>query len=108
MYYLMAHEARHVYQHMQILMLLNGKQSIESSSLVMSWMNNFQNYIRNEGGKSVMLYHRQPVEVDADAFANLYVLVNGIGPAKIADVSEELVTQRIKEIGAQYGLTINE
>ena len=106
LYYLMAHEARHVYQHMQILLYFKGRTTREPLSLVLSWRDNFQNYIRNEGWGTIKPYHCQPVEVDADAFANLYVLVKRIGPASIPEDSDSLIVQRLKEIASQYGLII--
>lgn len=42
----------------------------------------------------------------ADALANLYVLLKGIGQARISDDADELVTQRLKEIATQYNLEI--
>ena len=61
---------------------------------------------RNLGGNTVLPYQRQPVEVDANAFANFYVLVKGIGGARVPAESDDLVTQRLKEIAAQYGMVI--
>lgn len=108
LYYLMAHEARHVYQQIQISQLHSGRPFTESPALIVSWEDNYLHYQRNEGGDTVKPYHRQPVEVDADAFANFYVLKRGIGQARISDDADELVTQRLKEIAAQFGLTIHE
>ncbi len=106
LYYMMAHEARHVYQQIQISQLRSGRQYTETPALIVSWEDNFLHYQRNEGGDTVKPYHRQPVEVDADAFANLYVLLKGIGQARISDDADELVTQRLKEIATQYNLEI--
>lgn len=106
LYYLQAHEARHVYQHMQVILMRTGGQPKEDRALVVSWMVNIQNYQRNLGGNTVLPYQRQPVEVDANAFANFYVLVKGIGGARVPAESDDLVTQRLKEIAAQYGMVI--
>ena len=83
-----------------------GGQPKEDRALVVSWMVNIQNYQRNLGCNTVLPYQRQPVEVDANAFANFYVLVKGIGGARVPAESDDLVTQRLKEIAAQYGMVI--
>lgn len=108
LYFLQAHETRHIYQHIQINLLASGGQLNEDRALVVSWIQNFQSYQRNEGGNTIRPYHRQPVEVDADAFANFFVLVNGVGQARIPDDSEDLITQRLIEIGHQFGVNIGE
>ena len=78
----------------------------EPAALIVSWIDNKQHYVRNQGGATLRPYHRQPMEVDADAFANFYVLVKRIGQARIPEDSDDLVTQRLKEIAAQYGAQI--
>ena len=108
LHYMMAHEARHVYQDIVIRMFQCGQSVKEPAALIVSWIDNKQHYVRNQGGATVKPYHCQPIEVDADAFANFYVLAKGIGQARIPEDSDEQVTQRLKEIGAQYGVTINE
>lgn len=108
LYYMMAHEARHVYQEIMMRMFQSGQQTKEQDALIVSWINNKQNYVRNQGGATVKPYHCQPLEVDADAFANFYVMMRRIGGARVPQDSDELVTQRLKEIGAQYGVTIGE
>ena len=108
LYYMMAHEARHVYQEIIIQQFHKRQPAKENEALIVSWIDNKQNYIRNEGGATERPYHRQPLEVDADAFANFYVLAKGIGVARVPEDSDELVTQRLKEIGAQFGVRISE
>lgn len=106
LHYMMAHEARHVYQEIVIRMFQNGQSVKEPAALIVSWINNKQHYVRNQGGATVRPYHCQPLEVDADAFANFYVLAKGIGQARIPEDLDELVTQRLKEIAAQYNVII--
>ena len=108
LFYMMAHEARHVYQEIIIQQFHRRQPTKENEALIVSWIDNKQNYIRNEGGVTVKPYHRQPLEVDADAFANFYVLAKEMGEARVPDDSDELVSQRLKEIGAQYGVRISE
>ena len=108
LYYMMAHEARHAYQEIVIRMFQCGQSVKEPAALIVSWIDNKQHYVRNQGGATVKPYHCQALEVDADAFANFYALAKGIGQARIPEDSDELVTLRLKEIGAQYGVTINE
>lgn len=108
LHYMMAHEARHVYQEIVIRMFQSGQSVKETAALIVSWIDNKQHYVRNQGGATVKPYHCQPIEVDADAFANFYVIKKQIGGARIPVDSDELVTQRLKEIGAQYGVTIGE
>ena len=108
LHYMMAHEARHVYQEVIMKMFLSGQLKNEPEALVVSWISNKQNYVRNQGGATVKPYHCQPLEVDADAFANFYVMIKQIGGAKIPSDSDELVTQRLKEIAVQYGAEIRE
>lgn len=107
LYYISAHEARHVYQHIQIELLLSNNTIREDRKLIETWMNNFRNYIRNQGGNTIAPYHRQPVEVDADAFANVYMLING-KECRVPVESDDLVSKRIIEIGNQLGFTIQE
>lgn len=106
LHYMMAHEARHAYQEIMMRLLQSGRQTKEPAALIVSWIDNKQHYVRNQGGATLRPYHRQPMEVDADAFANFYVLVKRIGQARIPEDSDDLVTQRLKEIAAQYGAQI--
>ena len=108
LHYMMAHEARHAYQEIVIRMFQSGQSVKEPAALIVSWINNKQHYVRNQGGATVKPYHCQPLEVDADAFANFYVMMRRIGGARVPVDSDEQVTQRLKEIGAQYDVTIGE
>jgi len=105
--FIIAHEVRHLYQNIQINLFTSGKQHKEDNTLIISWMDNCQHYQRNEGGETTMIYHRQPLEVDADAFACFYVMYYGIGQPRMPDASEDLVTQRLIEIAKQYNISIN-
>ena len=104
--FITSHEVRHFYQSVQINLFRNGKKIKEDRRLIISWINNNQHYQRNNGGDTTVAYHRQPVEVDADAFACFYVMYYGIGQPRMSDESDDLVLQRLEEIGNQYGLTI--
>ena len=106
LWFIMSHEVRHFYQRVQINQFYTGGMLKEDKALVVAWIDNFQHYQRNEGGETTRVYHRQPVEVDADAFACFFVMFYGIGKPRIAPDSEDLVIQRLKEIGAQFGGTI--
>ena len=103
LYYIMAHEARHVYQEIIMGMYKSGQQTDEQDELVKSWINNKNNYIQNQGGSTVKPYYCQPLEVDADAFANFYMLAKEIGQPRFPKESDELVERRLNEIAAQYG-----
>ena len=104
--YMMAYEARHAYQEIVIRMFQCGQSVKEPAALIVSWIDNKQHYVRNQGGATVKPYHCQPLEVDADAFANFYVIKKQIGRARIPVDSDELVTLRLKEIAAQYNVII--
>lgn len=105
--FIIAHEIRHFYQSTQINLFHSGRPCKEDNALIISWMDNYQHYQRNEGSETTRIYHRQPLEVDADAFACFYVMYYGIGQPRMSDDSEDLVTQRLIEIAKQYNMTIN-
>lgn len=105
--FIIAHEVRHFYQNTQINLFHLGRKHKEDNALIISWMDNCQHYQRNEGGETKRIYHRQSLEVDADAFACFYVMYYGIGQPRMSDDSEDLVTQRLIEIAKQYNMTIN-
>lgn len=68
------HELRHFYQQMQIQLMVSGKSIREPLNIVETWKNNFDNYVRNEGGSSQIVNITQEIEIDANAYG--IVLVN--------------------------------
>lgn len=107
LYYIISHEVRHFYQSVQINLLRKGETLKEDRTLIISWIDNFQHYQRNDGGNTTRVYHRQPVEVDADAFACFFVMFFRIGQPRMPEDSCDLVLQRLKDIGKQFGRTID-
>ena len=107
LFFLPAHEARHQYQKLQIEKFCKGLQTNEDPELIQSWINNNKDYKRNEGPESFPAYITQPVEVDANAFANFYVMLRNIGQPRMSKESDILETQRLMEIAKQFGAVIS-
>lgn len=108
LHFLAAHEARHIYQDYQISLLQQQQPTSEEPALIQSWIDNKGNYHRNTGPDSFEAYICQPIEVDANAYANLYVMLHRIGQPRMSAESDALETQRLKEIANQFGFTISE
>lgn len=107
LYFMMAHEARHLYQLFNVNAINNSQiHSEKNIELVKKWEDNFSNYTRNSGNLSKKDYVCQPVEVDANAFACFYCLFKRKGQPRIAPEADELTTNRLFEIAESYGVTL--
>ena len=72
--YVIAHEMRHVYQH---LLITNQKHSAEiPESVIQRWKIEFENYTMPDGLGSVG-YRKQEIEIDAYNYAMAFVDSNG-------------------------------
>lgn len=65
------HELRHLHQLNQINLLVANKKTREPEKIVKLWKSDFDNYQRNEGGKSQLANVTQEIEVDANAYGIL-------------------------------------
>ena len=65
------HELRHLHQLNQIKLYVANEKTREPKDIVKLWKNCFENYQRNEGGKSQLANVTQEVEVDANAYGIL-------------------------------------
>jgi hypothetical protein len=73
-------------------------KSNELPVLILAWKENLRNYSRNEGlGESMRCNAEQPIELDANAFANA-MLIKENYPTRILDGQEERMIKRIREI----------
>lgn len=108
LHFLAAHEVRHIYQDYQISLYSRKQPTSKNPALIQSWIDNKANYHRNTGPDSFTTYICQPIEFDANAYANLYVMMHRIGQARMSAESDTLETQRLKEIANQFGLEIGE
>ena len=107
--FLMAHEARHIYQKQVIDDYKQRGRSCELPNIVQGWINNISCYIRNEGGDSQAVNASQSIEIDANAFACVYLLYKKNLMPRISPSCEKEVLKRMKEIGHKlWKITISE
>lgn len=97
--FVMAHEARHQYQQFVINDFYTRGRSCELPSIINSWIESFQVYKRNEGDElSEIANANQAVEIDANAFAAAYMMIQQNKGARIPPSCAEDVVKRMKEI----------
>lgn len=93
--YIMYHEVRHIYQHRVIAEFEKTGRSSELPVIILSWMQDFSVYIRNEGDEDSWQKNiSQSVEIDANAFANAMLLKHNLG-ARIAPGQENIMPKAI-------------
>ena len=68
--YLMYHDARTQYQHLQMYRYETNQICEEPVDIVKLWIDNQKSYKRNDGKDSNIDYHLQPLEIDANAKAS--------------------------------------
>lgn len=94
----MAHEARHQYQLYVIDEYKNDHCSLELPATIDSWIKDSLSYRRNDGDKQSLIENTtQTIEINANAFASVYMIKQGKG-ARIAPWCFEQVEKRMKEI----------
>lgn len=108
LHFLMAHEARHIYQFVMMERLRKKKEIKEPVEVVQSWIINEMAYKRDVGDDTKAIYKSQPVEVDANAFASFFVMMRYNESPSFSKEAEDLEKKRLYEIAAFYGATITE
>lgn len=108
LHFLMAHEARHIYQNVIIERYRKKKDIKEPLNVVLSWLGNEMTYQRDTGDGTNRIYKRQPIEVDANAFASFFVMMKYDESPSFSKEAEELEKERLYAIANFYGATIYE
>lgn len=107
LYFLMAHEARHIYQYVMTERYRKNKPLNEPIKIICAWISNQSNYIRDKGSDTTIRYRNQPLEIDANAFASFFVIKTYNLKATFSKNVEELEETRLYEIAEFYGYSLS-
>ena len=105
--FIMAHEARHVYQQNEVMMYRNNGTYCEGVNRIELWAQEFQHYIRNIGPQTFEAHSKQDVEIDANAYAALFCMLRGEGQPRFASCVDKECTERFIELAERKGLTVD-
>lgn len=102
-YFILGHDARHVYQMKQIASLRSGDKYYENAELIFQWDYEMKHYVRNNDKTSQVIYLEQSIEIDANAFAPLFCYMRGFD-SRVFRIATPATEQRMKKIASRYNL----
>lgn len=92
------HELRHIHQLTQIRLMTSGKKTRESVNDVQKWKDEFNGYMRNEGGDTQLENISQEVEIDANAYGIILETIYQNGRQPLLSIPAEAVNLAEKRL----------